>query len=588
MRSVWLMAVAALAIGCESGGDDPAPPVPEIPENTCPDCVTEPPVVVEHAPLTAIVGGTLAVSPDGTIAVAADPESHQIFVVDLQTRQIRGTLDMQGAQPGRVVLSPKAAYVALRLGGVVVIDLATATEAARFDTCAAPRGLALDGEALHVACAGGDLLRFNASEGRLERRVHLEPDLRDVVVSGGRLLVSSFRSAQVLVVEGDAVVERWTPRSDRPEEGARVATAPTVAWRMIPTADGGAALLHQRAQTSRIVVESPSGYGSGDGRCSRAIVAPALTIFDRAGKIVQDGVFNSVTLGVDLALADGRIAVAAAGGQAASPTSLELDGARRGCFFGRPEIDEDPAGNLQFTAVAIDGQRNVWGLSRAPLALVQNGGPQRILLDEGVQDTGHQLFHGNAGRGIACASCHPEGGDDGHTWLFQGFGLRRTQNLRGGIIGSEPFHWEGDLPDMEALVAEVMVKRMGSEPLSVAHTQRLLEWIDAQPTIHTDSAVDGAAVARGEALYADATVGCATCHGADGSRDLKTWDVGTGGFFQVPSLAGIAHRAPYMHDGCAPTLKDRFGPCGGGDAHGHTSHLTDADIDDLVAYLKTL
>ena len=37
-----------------------------------------------------------------------------------------------------------------------------------------------------------------------------------------------------------------------------------------------------------------------------------------------------------------------------------------------------------------------------------------------------------------------------------------------------------------------------------------------------------------------------------------------------------------MHDGCAPTLKDRFGPCGGGDKHGVTSKLTSGQVDDLV------
>jgi len=64
--------------------------------------------------------------------------------------------------------------------------------------------------------------------------------------------------------------------------------------------------------------------------------------------------------------------------------------------------------------------------------------------------------------------------------------------------------------------------------------------------------------------------------------------VGTGGEFQVPPLLGVGDRAPYLHDGCAPTLRDRFGPCGGGDEHGHTSHLGPADLDDLVAYLSTL
>jgi hypothetical protein len=65
-------------------------------------------------------------------------------------------------------------------------------------------------------------------------------------------------------------------------------------------------------------------------------------------------------------------------------------------------------------------------------------------------------------------------------------------------------------------------------------------------------------------------------------------DVGTDGTFQVPSLLNVAARAPYMHDGCAPTLADRFGPCGGGDHHGVTSPLGAAQIADLVAYLQTL
>ena len=36
------------------------------------------------------------------------------------------------------------------------------------------------------------------------------------------------------------------------------------------------------------------------------------------------------------------------------------------------------------------------------------------------------------------------------------------------------------------------------------------------------------------------------------------------------------------------TLRDRFGPCGGGDLHGETSTLSEAEIDDLVAYMETL
>jgi hypothetical protein len=66
-------------------------------------------------------------------------------------------------------------------------------------------------------------------------------------------------------------------------------------------------------------------------------------------------------------------------------------------------------------------------------------------------------------------------------------------------------------------------------------------------------------------------------------------DVGTGAAFQVPSLIGVADRAPFMHDGCAESLADRFAaPSCGGDNHGELAHLGDAELADLGAYLESL
>jgi cytochrome c peroxidase len=100
---------------------------------------------------------------------------------------------------------------------------------------------------------------------------------------------------------------------------------------------------------------------------------------------------------------------------------------------------------------------------------------------------------------------------------------------------------------------------------------------------------DSAAVTRGQALFQDTKVACNSCHNGPDLTSSKTVDVGTGGLFQVPQLHSLAFRAPYMHDGCATTLADRFSQaCGGGDRHGVTSQLSRAQIDDLVAYLETL
>jgi len=45
-----------------------------------------------------------------------------------------------------------------------------------------------------------------------------------------------------------------------------------------------------------------------------------------------------------------------------------------------------------------------------------------------------------------------------------------------------------------------------------------------------------------------------------------------------------------MHDGCATTLRERFGAasCSGGDMHGGASALGPSQVDDLVAYLQSL
>jgi mono/diheme cytochrome c family protein len=173
-------------------------------------------------------------------------------------------------------------------------------------------------------------------------------------------------------------------------------------------------------------------------------------------------------------------------------------------------------------------------------------------------------------------------------WSFVGIGRRRTQTFRGGLLGTEPFHWDGDQKDLGMLMTTVFQKRMSGPTLRDDQLAVLGKWIDRLPNLPTSKPVDEAAVARGSAIFHDAEAACSGCHTGASLTSNKTVDVGTGGMFQVPSLRGIAHRAPYLHTGCAATLADRFGPCGGGDDHGKTSNLTKAQIADLVAYLETL
>ena len=205
-----------------------------------------------------------------------------------------------------------------------------------------------------------------------------------------------------------------------------------------------------------------------------------------------------------------------------------------------------------------------------------------------VADTGHQLFHMDPGVGIACASCHPEGGEDGRVWRFEHVGPRRTPALRGGILATAPFHWAGDLPDFHSLVSDVFVGRMGGLQPEPPHVDALAAWVDTIALPPVAPIADDGAAARGRTIFETPDVGCASCHSGPKLTNNQTLDVGTGSALQVPSLLGLSHRAPYLHDGCAATIADRFGSCGGGAKHGNVSGLSPQQMSDLIAYLASL
>src|SRR5687768_17821904 len=62
-------------------------------------------VVIDEPPAPPpISGGTLLVTRDKTRAVAADPDADRVFVIDLDTRSILHTIQLNaGDVPGRVI-----------------------------------------------------------------------------------------------------------------------------------------------------------------------------------------------------------------------------------------------------------------------------------------------------------------------------------------------------------------------------------------------------------------------------------------------------------------------------------------------------
>ena len=580
-RALLLLTLGA-AVSSACVGEEAAPTPTPLPE----------PVSASRPP-PPISGGTLLVTADKTTAVAADPDRDRVLIADLAAKSVSGEIAFKiGDEPGRIVEgAPGRVHVALRrVGAIATIDLGQKKLVKRTDVCPAPRGMAYDNGVLHVACSGGELVTIDPSNDVVVRRLKLVDDLRDIVVQGSDLLVSRFRSATVLRVDVNGQITET--KTLTPGGQFSIGTEAAVAWRMVKMPNGGLGLVHQSA-TTNVVVPEQGGYGQ-QGPCGEGIVNSFVSLGDEVAgnSLVTGGVLQQATLPVDLAFsADGtKLAVVAAGSRSVLETDSATYRNSSGEFECMPSATK-PFEHGQPIAVAYaDSTRIVQ--TRQPARLVLGESDIIDLGGESVQDTGHSIFHESANPALtmACASCHPEGHEDGRVWQFADVGARRTQSMAGGILGTAPFHWNGDLDGFDSLMSDVFTGRMAGPELEPARKLAAARWIDSIPSVAVSPVADAAAVARGQTIFNDAQAACSTCHSGARLTNNQSVDVGTFGMMQVPSLRGLAARAPFMHDGCAKTLEERFTntTCGGGDQHGHTSQLSVNEIADLVKYLETL
>jgi len=548
----------------------------------------------------------------------------------------------QGAEPGRAVEDKSGkAFVVLRgAGEVLTVDLATATASERRKVCAAPRGIALapSADRLFVACAEGKLVELPLAGTDAMSESKASADVRDVVFSGKSLYVSRFRSAELQTLDAELKVtsqRKLPPVGDILREDSLVGSVPglfeaAVAWRAVAGPQGSVVIVHQRASADDIDIEHPSSdtsvtggsrgasgpmsggqssYGGSIGGCG-GIVHSAVTVVAEDGSIVTSPQLGGVVLPVDVAVSrQGVIAVASAGTREQSVLAVPSS-------FGIPpssitlltmtDMNREMSGNCLKANPLLAIQQPVVAVAFDPVngrLLAQTRQPPQLIVFDDITalnprelalpgasalDTGHEIFHRDAGGGIACASCHAEGTDDGRTWNFASIGPRRTQAIDIGLAGTEPFHWDGSLPTLDRLMNEVFVGRMGGPLESPQRVAAVEDWIfQLRPPAPLRAASDPAAL-RGKDLFESASVGCASCHSGPKFSNNLTVDVGTGGEFQVPSLIGIGQRVPVMHNGCAASLIDRFDASCGGTAHGDTSQLSQSQLEDLVAYLESL
>lgn len=593
MTYLRLLAMSSLAfVACEDAIDlDPLDDTPPVEASVRP---------------SPILGGTLTLTADG-LAIAADPDRDIVHIVDLDAGEVRHTIALEpGDQPHRIAAgSDGKLHVVLRgPGRLATIDPVAGTVLARHALCSEPRGVAFhDADAsLWVACAGGSLLHLSEAGALLERK-QLEPDLRDVLIVDGEVKVSLFRSAAIVGLDGSRL---YVPDVD----GAQA----HVAWRTWVTPAGEIAMLHQTASREPVPIDpdpedvddGAAPYGGGGG-CQLGIVNTAISTFSSDG-VETTQLFDS-NLTVDAAFSpDGNWVATAVPGVVRPEDVVETVDRDRG-GRGRLDLDipaapprppvrvtpkRDPGcfeegireGDYgQVTAVAYTPNGTLVLQSREParLTVIYPGGDVETIALAGEPrfDTGHEIFHRATDSGLSCASCHPEGTDDGHVWTFAGLGPRRTQALDVGLEDTAPYHWDGDMQDFDVLMSEVLAHRMGGKRQSTARAESFTRWMFAQhrPAAGGD---DLTLAATGEALFR--SYACTKCHDGDALGGRRTERI-AGVDKQVPSLRRISLHPPFMHDGRSATLeaaiRDMLATTGAGTA-------PDADVDAIAAYLRTL
>ena len=255
-------------------------------------------------------------------------------------------------------------------------------------------------------------------------------------------------------------------------------------------------------------------------------------------------------------------------------------------------------------------------------------------------------------RTVSCASCHrPEHAFADTVALSRGAGGNRpTRNtpslLNAGYAG--PFFWDGRADTLEEQVVQPIAnpREMGL-PLSEAverlrtdsNYRRAFRVAFGEDRVNAnrlakalasyvrslrsgDSPADRFAAGDVDAVSPPARegyvlfvgkAGCAACHGGPLFTDERLHNTGVAvgggdlgreqvtrrpedrGRFNTPSLRNVARTAPYMHDGSLETLREvlEFYDRGGGsnpdlDRRLKPLSLTPAEIDNLLAYLRTL
>lgn len=601
MNRLWLVPLPAILL-LAFLRPEPAVPAPPAPQAT----LAQP----DRSP------GDLALSADGRRAVTANATAGTASLVDVANAKVLAEAPV-GKRPFAVALSPdgRRALVTNWLSDSVSLLAVSPTGLKPLRTVAVgdqPRGVAVtaDGTRAYVALAGEDAvavvdMKTMAVKSRIA--VGDEPWHVALTPDGRRLTVGNARSRDVSVVDTRSGEVAHTVRN-LGRNLRHIAVAPDGEWAYVAgIAERGVAATKENIDNGWIVANRLNRVPLAEEGPREAIA------LDVRGRAVGDldgvalspkGTIIAVTAGGthELLLLRAPLPFVAYGGPGdhVEPELLNSPRLRRVALGGRPlGVRFSPDGKTLVVANYLANALQVVDVEAAKVVrTIPVGGPAAPSLarrGEAIFTDANRSFN----QWFSCNTCHVEGHTNGgsfDTFNDGSYGLpKKTLSLR-GVARTGPWTWHGWQKDLRGGIHESMMKSMQGQEMGKDDMDALFAFfqtLDFTPSPHRNP--DGtltAAAKRGEGVFRDKA--CVACHAGPDFTSPGVYTVGLESEsdayqgFNPPSLRGVYDRAPFLHDGRAKTLEEVLTRYHRPSQLTGKPDLTDAELKDLVAYLKAL
>lgn len=464
---------------------------------------------------------------------------------------------------------------------VAVVDLEKFQLVATVSVGGLPRGLAMspDGRKVAVTCSGpGEILLCDTATGKVIQR-HGIPGLNV--------------GTPAFAPKGDAVFFPWTYDAGSHPSRGNIRRGWVVGSRVgrLTTADGNKA--GEQSEVTGMTLDVP-------GRAVGDVAAIAVTddrIFLTAGGSHE--ILRLSCAGLPLAAISGTDLI--------EPT-LAADSARfqRLILGGRPQglclLPADRRGyitdQLADAVHEIDLDRFIL-LRTMSVASGTKATPQQSLARQG-----EAIFY-DAERSLdqwySCHTCHFEGGGNSvtlDTFNDGSVGSYKTVLPLFGVTETGPWTWHGWQTDLRESLAKSFTDTMQGKRPTAREIDALLAYLETlrcpPSPFQATTPQQAAAITRGQKLFMSKRAGCITCHDGPGFSGGGIHEVDLGSAddayvgFNPPALVGLSRKTNWLHHGRARTLEDLLIRYHGPDRVSGNRPFAESEVQDLVAFLRSL